>query len=78
MKNKLQWWAYLHSNNKIIVKRWFGDVRDYTEDCENNPFVIQVVAPFFAKNGEEAYDIAHNKLGFVSKCNKDCGNCKCK
>ena len=48
------YWGYLHANNKIQVKPWFGDHKDYTDDCENNPFVIQVVEPFEADTREDA------------------------
>ncbi len=60
MKN--QWWAYLHQNQAIIVKRWYGDVKDYTLDCENNPFVIKVIPPFEADTRDEAISIATEKL----------------
>ena len=56
------WWAYLHSNGMVIVKRWLGDVRDYTDDCEGNPFVVKVVTPFYAYNQEKAEAIAIEKL----------------
>lgn len=52
--NDLQWWGYLHSNGSIQVKRWFGDVKDYTDDCKDNDFVVQVVSPFTASTREEA------------------------
>jgi hypothetical protein len=51
------WWGYLHSNGNIQVKRWFGDHKDYTDDCEGNPFVSVVITPFYANNRDEA--IAH-------------------
>lgn len=51
---KNHWWGYLHSNGSIQVKRWFGDHKDYTDDCENNPFVIRVVHPIQALDAEEA------------------------
>ena len=60
MKNK--WWGYLHSNGKIQVKRWFGDVKDYTDDCEGNSFVVQIVKPFEADTREEALNIIEEKL----------------
>lgn len=56
------WWGYLHSNGSVQVKRWFGDHKDYTEDCEGNPFVIQVVTPFTANNRDEAIEYIINKL----------------
>lgn len=60
MKN--QWWAYLHENSSIQVKRWFGDRKDFEDDCENNPFVIKVITPFEADSRDEAIRIATEKL----------------
>lgn len=54
MNDDIMWWGYLHSNGTIQVKRWFGDHKDYTEDCEGNDFVVQVVRPFPADSREEA------------------------
>jgi len=53
----IMWWGYLHSNGQVQVKRWFGDVKDYTEDCEGNDFVQQVVPPFKADSKEMAYEL---------------------
>ena len=63
MSNQLQWWAYLHTNGTVQVKRWFGDVKDYTTDCESNDFVQRVVPPFSAKSRDEAEDIVCERLG---------------
>lgn len=65
--NELMWWAYLHQNGTIQVKRWFGDHADYTTDCEGNDFVQEVVTPFEAKTREEAIAIASIKLGVKGK-----------
>ena len=54
-KNK--WWGYLHANGSIQVKRWWGDHKDYTDDCIGNPNVQQIVKPFDANTIEEAYMI---------------------
>ena len=53
-KTTTMWWGYLHSNGSIQVKRWFGDHKDYIDDCIDNPFVTQVVPPFSAESREEA------------------------
>jgi len=45
-----QWWGYLHSNGTIQTKRWFGNHKDYTDDCEGNDFVLEVVRPFTAES----------------------------
>lgn len=60
--NKTYWWAYLHSNGTLQLKRWFGDVKDYTEDCDKNPFVVLVVEPFEAASREFALVIANQKV----------------
>ena len=60
--NKLMWWGYLHQNNTIQVKRWYGDHADYTTDCYGNSFVLQVVKPFEAETREEALKIIQEEL----------------
>ena len=60
--DKIKWWGYLHSNGKAQLKRWFGDPRDYTEDCLGNPFVLKVVTPFEADSREKAMEILEKKL----------------
>lgn len=49
-----QFWGYLHENGTLQVKLWYGDVKDYTEDCEDNPFTRIVVPPFWAKDQNAA------------------------
>lgn len=60
----IMWWGYLHQNGTIQVKRWFGDHKDYTEDCQGNEFVLQVVPPFAAATREQAAFTIANRLGF--------------
>lgn len=55
MSSNIWWWGYLHSNGTMQLKRWFGDHKDYTEDCEGNDFVLFVVPPFVSNTQEEAY-----------------------
>jgi hypothetical protein len=50
----IQWWGYLHADGSVVVKRYLGDVRDYTEDCEGNDFVQYVVRPFECDNRSQA------------------------
>jgi len=52
--DKQMWWGYLHTAGTIHVKRWFGDPRDYTEACIDNPFVARVMPPFESASREEA------------------------
>jgi hypothetical protein len=49
-----KWWGYLHENGSIQVKPWHGDHGDYTTDCQDNPFVKQVVEPFEAPSYGDA------------------------
>jgi hypothetical protein len=60
--NTLQWWGYLHSNGSPQLKRWFGDHKDYRDDCYDNPFVIEVVEPYEASTREEAERILRTRL----------------
>lgn len=59
----LMWWGYLHSNGSVQLKRWFGDPKDYLDDCEGNDFISQVVYPFSAGTREDALSILNTKLG---------------
>jgi len=67
---KVMWWGYLHSSGSIQLKRWFGDHKDYTEDCEDNEFVIKVVRPFEAETMEEAMNkLKQEIIGYDRLCN---------
>lgn len=59
--SKNMWWGYIHANGSVQLKRWFGAHEDYTGDCENNPFVTRVVAPFEADTREQALEIFLSK-----------------
>lgn len=63
MSNTIMWWGYLHQNGTIQVKRWFGDHKDYTEDCDGNDFVQRVVTPFAAPTREDAVTHIEMQLG---------------
>lgn len=56
MEDEIMWWGYLHQSGTIQVKRWFGDVADYTTDCDGNEFVKRVVRPFYAPSREAALE----------------------
>lgn len=62
MHNEIMWWGYLHQNGSIQVKRWFGDHKDYTDDCEGNDFVQRVVRPFEAPTRERAIETITRQL----------------
>jgi hypothetical protein len=57
------WWGYLHQNGTIQLKRWFGDPKDYQDDCEGNDCVQKVVEPFECDTHEGAYTILKERLG---------------
>ena len=59
------WWGYLHQNGTVQIKRWFGDVKDYTDDCQGNPFVQRVVEPFAADTRDAAEKIIIDRLGIT-------------
>ncbi|MFZ2937638.1 MAG: hypothetical protein WA066_02915 [Candidatus Omnitrophota bacterium] len=65
--NKLMFWGYLHQNGSIQTKRWFGDHKDYTNDCEGNIFVQQVVPPFEAETREQATEIIIRRIQNANK-----------
>lgn len=56
------WWGYLHANNTLQLKRWFGDHKDYTDDCYDNPNVLLVAPPFEAPDRDSAMKYLTNKL----------------
>ncbi len=61
--NETMFWGYLHENGTLQVKRWFGDHKDYTDDCEGNDFVREVVRPFKAPTREQAMEIMKERVG---------------
>ena len=61
-KTGLMFWGYLHTNGTIQCKRWFGDIADFTTDCEGNPFVKKVVEPFAAISFQDAQQRIKNTL----------------
>lgn len=65
--SQIMWWGYLHQNGTVQTKRWFGDHKDYTDDCEGNEFVVRVVPPFPADTRPEAVAIILKELGFTPK-----------
>lgn len=64
--NTIMWWGYLHQNGKPQLKRWFGDHKDYTEDCEGNEFVLRVAEPFEANTRDDAWRILNTRLGLAA------------
>lgn len=67
----IMWWGYLHENGTPQLKRWFGDHKDYKDDCYDNPFVEEVVPPFAADSREDAVAILYSRLGLSNPDNND-------
>lgn len=57
----IQWWAYLHTNGTIQVKRYFSP-RDF-EDARESPFVRKITKAFDAEGREDALKKAQALLG---------------
>ena len=49
---ELPWWAYVHTNGTVQVKRYFGS-RDI-EEALTSPFVSRVCGPFNAVDRGDA------------------------
>ena len=60
MDTNIKWWAYMHVNGQIQVKRYFGP-GDLTE-ADESPFIERRTGPFDADNRDEAMTIAIRKL----------------
>ena len=61
----LMWYAYLHTNGQLFVKRFF-DEHDAT-DAEQSPFVRRVIGPFPAETREEAEAGARNRFDMLDR-----------
>lgn len=57
----MKWWAYLHTNGSLHVKRFFS-FEDIDEAVESE-FVSLVTPAFDADSREQAIIIAQEKLG---------------
>lgn len=60
MSDPLLWWAYLHTNGSIQVKRFFG--RGDMDAASESPFVAMMAGPFDARDRENAIAIAEARL----------------
>lgn len=60
MSNKLLWWAYIHVNGSLHIKRYF-DPRDL-EEAHQSDFVSLVINPSSAVTQSEFSDIVYRKL----------------
>jgi len=57
----IQWWAYLHINGTVQVKRFFdqGDL----DEARQSDFVVRVVGPFAVDSREQALAEGARRLG---------------
>jgi len=57
----IDWYGYLHFNDTLHVKRYFGDRGDIDEAIESD-FVALVKGPFKAESRQEALKILRREL----------------
>lgn len=57
----MKWWAYLHANGSIQLKRYFDD--SYKQDCNESEFVIKYTSPFEADSREDALEVVQELWG---------------
>lgn len=57
---KLKYWAYIHTNGEILVKRYLSP-EDLT-DADESPFVRKRTDMFYAHTRDEAEQIANRLL----------------
>lgn len=60
-KNKLEWYAYKHTDGTLHLKRYLGDPLDIQE-AKDSPFVEAVTGPFSSNKRSEAEDIMKARL----------------
>ncbi len=58
---KQLWWAYLHTNGHLQIKRYF-DYKDFV-DADKSPFVKKRTGTFLANGRDEAEKRAKLLLG---------------
>lgn len=61
LMSDIKWWAYLHVNGSVHVKRYFDD--QDIRDAWASPFVQRVTYTYEANDREQAIKLAHEKLG---------------
>lgn len=57
----LYWWAYVHKNGEVIVKRFFDEMT--LTEADASPFVVRRTGEFLAATKEEAERQAKKILG---------------
>ena len=63
MIDAISWWAYLHVNGTIQLKRYWGDPLDLRE-ADESPFVDKRTDAFTADSRVAALEIAEKLLGW--------------
>lgn len=58
--SSLRWWAYLHTNGTVQLKRFFD--WESLSDAKASPFVQKTCGPFKAGSRDEALAIARSQL----------------
>jgi hypothetical protein len=56
MSKQIEWWAYMHTNGTIQVKRYISELD--MEEAMESPFVADVFGPFEAETRNVASVIA--------------------
>ena len=56
MSKQIEWWAYLHTNGTVQVKRYMNELD--LEEAMESPFVADVFGPFEAETRNVAMVIA--------------------
>jgi len=57
-----EWYAYIHVNGKLFLRRYLGDMGDIEEAC-SSPFVMACTEfPFYAADYDEALEKAEELL----------------
>lgn len=52
----MKWWAYIHKNKTLHVKRYFDSYDLY--EAVHSPFVVHMHGPFEAQNRSDAERVA--------------------
>ena len=56
----MKWWAYLHINNTVQVKRFFDD--HDIQEAKESPFCKVIMKPYEARDHKDALDKANDIL----------------
>ena len=59
----IEWWAYMHVNDTLQLKRYWGDLLDLQE-ADESPFIAKRTEVFEANSQEAAIAKARELLGW--------------